>query len=72
MKREKSQPEDTTGKGGSGSSGISKEGFKPHKSGDNKAGNAPRQDGKNSKAGTESHDGLWLHKHSTTQGPIQA
>ncbi len=49
-----------------------KEGFKPHKSGDNKAGNAPTQAGTNSKKGTESHDGVWTHDKSTTQGPIQA
>lgn len=64
-KKEPSQPVDTTGPKG-------KESFKPHGSGDNKAGQAPRQDGKGVTKGTESHDGLWKHEHSVTQGPIQA
>lgn len=64
-KREKGQPEDTTGCGGAGSCGSSKEGFKPQGGKENKGGNAPRQDGKNSIGKVEAYEvGGWKMEDS--------
>ena len=64
MKKEKSQPHDTTGEGGAGSAGSSKEGFKPSGK-ENKGGQAARQDGVNHKDHVNAFEvGGWKHHHS--------